>query len=281
MKRVYNKLTRYITALAVVVAAFTSCEYERVADYGDLPEQVVYMPAAYYNPFMIDVVPERRGFSPTPGFPVRFTVDNANNMFNVLLGVYRAGAINKGGFKVDIAVDNSDTIANLITAGVLSAVTEILPSDRYSLPSSVEIKDGESLGAFDMEVDLDFLRAGYPDKIYAIGVGITCEARKVNEDLATTIIVIDTKIMKPTAGFTYAAATANSLQINFTNTSLMGMEYSWNFGDGSALSTEKNPSHTYAAGGSYTVTLTVNGVAGAVDQSVATNMVDVVSVPVK
>lgn len=35
--------------------------------------------------------------------------------------------------------------------------------------------------------------------------------------------------------------------------------YDWNFGDGSAHSTEQNPSHTYAAGGSYTWTLTASG----------------------
>jgi len=33
--------------------------------------------------------------------------------------------------------------------------------------------------------------------------------------------------------------------------------YSWNFGDGSDLSTEANPVHTYTAAGSYTATLTV------------------------
>src|SRR5262249_9775653 len=32
--------------------------------------------------------------------------------------------------------------------------------------------------------------------------------------------------------------------------------YSWNFGDGSALSTSTSPSHTYAAQGTYTITLT-------------------------
>lgn len=42
----------------------------------------------------------------------------------------------------------------------------------------------------------------------------------------------------------------------FTNTSFEGTSYFWNFGDG-ATSTETSPSHTYAAGGIYTVTLTV------------------------
>jgi len=33
--------------------------------------------------------------------------------------------------------------------------------------------------------------------------------------------------------------------------------YSWNFGDGSATSTQRNPAHTYTTGGTYTATVTV------------------------
>jgi glucose/arabinose dehydrogenase/regulation of enolase protein 1 (concanavalin A-like superfamily) len=36
------------------------------------------------------------------------------------------------------------------------------------------------------------------------------------------------------------------------------LTYSWNFGDGSAVSTSANPSHTYSSNGTYTATLTVN-----------------------
>src|SRR5207244_1151749 len=38
---------------------------------------------------------------------------------------------------------------------------------------------------------------------------------------------------------------------------------SWNFGDGTAASTATNPTHTYAAAGSYNVTLTVTDNSGA------------------
>src|SRR5216117_425824 len=62
----------------------------------------------------------------------------------------------------------------------------------------------------------------------------------------------------PVANFT---SSCTALTCNFTSTStdpdgtIAG--YSWNFGDGSPVVTTQNPSHTYGAGGSYTVTLTV------------------------
>src|SRR5204862_5675323 len=67
----------------------------------------------------------------------------------------------------------------------------------------------------------------------------------------------------PTASFTPCC---NALTCNFTSTSSDPdgsiASYSWTFGDG-ATSTLQNPSHTYAAGGSYTVTLTVTDNQGA------------------
>lgn len=49
------------------------------------------------------------------------------------------------------------------------------------------------------------------------------------------------------------------IQVNFTDTSSGGpTAWNWNFGDGSANSTVKNPSHTYSASGSYTITLTAS-----------------------
>jgi gliding motility-associated-like protein len=66
----------------------------------------------------------------------------------------------------------------------------------------------------------------------------------------------------PVAAFTTGPACTGS-PVNFTDASVSSAGdpltgWSWNFGDGSPLSTLQNPSHTYAAAGTYTITLNVN-----------------------
>jgi PKD repeat protein len=82
------------------------------------------------------------------------------------------------------------------------------------------------------------------------------------------------------ASFTYAVDATDPLKVNFTNTSTDFVELSWNFGDGAALSTDANPSHTYSVGGEFTVSLTATDKNGK-DQKVASQKVTVSSpVPV-
>lgn len=47
--------------------------------------------------------------------------------------------------------------------------------------------------------------------------------------------------------------------VNFTNQSINGINFSWDFGDGSPISTTVSPSHTYAANGNYDVKLIADG----------------------
>lgn len=61
-----------------------------------------------------------------------------------------------------------------------------------------------------------------------------------------------TVLGQPAPGFT---SSSNGLTVTFTNTSVNSTSYLWNFGDG-ATSTQTNPTHTYANGGTYTVSLT-------------------------
>ncbi len=62
----------------------------------------------------------------------------------------------------------------------------------------------------------------------------------------------------PTPSFTQSA---NFNVLTFTNTTTNATSYAWDFGDGNT-STEANPTHTYATGGQYEVTLTATNQCG-------------------
>lgn len=62
----------------------------------------------------------------------------------------------------------------------------------------------------------------------------------------------------PIASFQYEIGTTNFLEVTFSNFSQNATTYSWDFGDNNT-STDESPTHTYAAGGDYTVTLTATG----------------------
>ena len=62
----------------------------------------------------------------------------------------------------------------------------------------------------------------------------------------------------PIASFQYEISADNFLEVVFANFSQYADSYSWDFGDGNT-STEENPTHVYAAAGTYTVVLTATG----------------------
>jgi gliding motility-associated-like protein len=76
----------------------------------------------------------------------------------------------------------------------------------------------------------------------------------------------------PTAGFTVSTPTCVTRTISFTSTSLPNVgtitNYNWDFGDpssgGANTSTAQNPSHVFAAAGTYTVTLSVTNSEGCI-----------------
>jgi len=71
----------------------------------------------------------------------------------------------------------------------------------------------------------------------------------------------------PTSNFTYEAVSDSAyLMIKFSDLSASNTKTSWNFGDGNT-SEDKNPTHTYAAEGDYTVTLNASDNLGVSDES--------------
>lgn len=66
------------------------------------------------------------------------------------------------------------------------------------------------------------------------------------------------------SSFTFKVDAADFKKVAFTNESQNFSALSWNFGDGSAVSTETNPVHVYANIGEYNVTLTATSLNGKV-----------------
>ena len=80
------------------------------------------------------------------------------------------------------------------------------------------------------------------------------------ENTKETVITLK---QTPVAYIAYQLDPVTERKVNFDGTpSLNEASYAWNFGDGVGTSTLDKPSYTYAAAGTYTVTLTVTGTYG-------------------
>ncbi len=266
MKHLKNRIirTNLLLLLFVMVLTFSACEPETPIRDADYPDQLIYLPAAVGGWFEINDISRIIGETPVPGSAFRYAVDLTNRKFIVPLGIYRAGVTNDGVFTVNIAA-NIDTINGIIAAG--DTLITLLPSSQYTLVNSVNMQDGEELAKFDLIIDLDFLRNNYPTGVYALGVSISSPDRATNPELGTAIVVIHTKIIKPTADFSFSPKGTDPKTINFLNNAAMATSYSWDFGDGSEVSDDIAPAHTYSSSGTYKVILTATGITGDEDKS--------------
>lgn len=273
MNKYYYKFLALVL-LTGLILSLVSCRDDISYRDADYPEQLIYMPTAFHNnsQLIIDDITRTRGEVPFEGSPYKYIVDVTKREFKVPLAVYRSGINNKGAFTVDISINT----------GIIATINEdrenkylLIPSDKYSVVNSVEMKDGEGIAQFNLMVDLDLLKDNYPESVYAIGIEVSSTDRETNPDLSTTAVIIHTKIIKPTAGFSFSINSSDNKNVNFDNTSLMSEKYEWNFGDGSPASGIESPSHTYSSSGTYTVTLTAIGVTGDEDKSVISEVITI------
>lgn len=254
---------------AVLIAApvlFSCTKYKEINDEA-YPDQTVYLPVAVEGNstsgvYFINKVA-------VPGQVYRYQVDAAAKRLRIPMAAYRSGVDKKGAIEVSVSA-NADTANRMLLAGKLPAGTELLPAGKYELPSSVTIADGAGDAPFNFNVDLDYLVAN-PTKKFALGVGISSNS-KVPGANRLAVVLIDASFLVPVANFT---TSVSGRTVSFSNTSVNGISYTWNYGDGSAPSTATAAPYTYTAAGTYTVTLTATGALGTANPSVKTATVTV------
>lgn len=97
-----------------------------------------------------------------------------------------------------------------------------------------------------------------PVHLYATGGTYTVTLTATGDGGSNVSQVTITVFAPPVANFVYNVSPNNPLAVQFTDQSSNATAWAWNFGDG-ATSNEQSPLHEYAAGNTYTVTLTVTG----------------------
>ncbi len=167
-----------------------------------------------------------------------------------LLSVGGSGTNDKGNpYSVTaISTDSAVAIAFRTLTVYLTNNSNYADARYFSIQSAIDL-----FGPCSQKV------ASTTNAFYAIGVG-SAYVPGVNSDFSV-----------PMTQFCATPAT-----VNFTNLSNNGLNYHWNFGNGNT-STALNPTVTYNAMGTYTVTLIVDGGTCGADTMVKTNYISISS----
>jgi gliding motility-associated-like protein len=100
---------------------------------------------------------------------------------------------------------------------------------------------------------------------------------KIKQDICgDTIVKVDyihiRQSIIPTFGADTTITCQTPITVNFNNTTPGGVQFQWDFGDGTT-STDENPQHTYTGNSNYTVTLTVIDTSGCPASSAISSMI--------
>jgi PKD repeat protein len=156
-------------------------------------------------------------------------------------------------------VDNIAENANANGVVSLTATGSNVDTWSWTVPGGASISGGDTAS---------------PTYTFTMNGSYTVTATVTNDDGTATADFTINVTDGPNASFTVATGGPGGLTATFTDTSTntAGATYSWNFGDGNSGNVA-SPSHTYAAGGTYTVTLTVTS------GGLSSSFMDIVDVP--
>lgn len=220
------------------------------------------------------------------------TSTNADDNLSVVFRSYSTDAVS---YLWDFGDGGTSTEANpnytYTTGGLYKVKLTTTSSDGLTAVDSTEVSPmfvNFDFSAVDSEVTFENLTTGAKALVWDFGDGQTVEwsSEEDTEDdpnfspvhiyasadifeatlTATNFLGGEVSVNKTISGLVLSTVPnftfiTSSLTAEFTDSSLLAVSHSWDFGDGNT-STEVNPTHTYAARGTYDVTLTTTNEAG-------------------
>ena len=190
---------------------------------------------------------------------------------------------NTGNYTVSLTVTNTTnnckaTVTQTINTSNFQA--DFITSDSICFGTNLNITDKTTLGVNEWSWNSgngSSSTTQNPSFLYSIPGTYTLSLTAKNtvsgcSSIKTKQIVV---VPKPTPSFT---VTPNSgcipLIVSFSNTSAIGSNFVWNFGDGSLnFSGNTPPNHTYTTNGSFNISLTSTGVLGCLGTTTIVNAV--------
>ncbi|WP_298346724.1 PKD domain-containing protein [uncultured Algibacter sp.] len=208
--------------------------------------------------------------------------------------VFRSYSTDATSYFWDFGDGNTSTEANpdytYATGGLYAVKLTTTSSDGLTAEAIENVSPifvDFNFGAIDSQVTFENLTTGAKTLVWDFGDGNTVEwdAEDAGTDsnfspihsyitaetftvtlIATNYLGVGVSVTKNIEGLVLSTVPdftfdVSSLDVQFTDASILAVSHSWDFGDGNT-STETSPSHTYAVAGTYNVTLTTTNEAG-------------------
>jgi len=196
---------------------------------------------------------------------LRLRISSAVNTYSdeayVVFNVGTSERDDEDALKYDFAHPAAPQVATLASDGTAFAISAYgPPTEAISIPVSVNAGiTGTYTLAVTTQGEIGLTCLGIEDLTTGIitpidGGASYSFAMNASDDPSIARFVL--RVFTPQADFSAASTVDVNTPVAFTNTSVDGAGYLWDFGDGTT-SSEAEPMHTYTAGGTYTVSLTL------------------------
>ena len=220
----------------------------------------------------------------TAGAGITYSWDFGNSQTSTLQNPTPVSYNSAGTFTSTLIVTNSitgctDTFSQDIVVSDYSAGFTMPLTGCMNTP--IQLSDASTVGTNQWSWnfgDGQTSNAQNPTNSYSASGTYTVTLTAQNTISGCTDIVTQDIVINPLPVPTFTAdvlAGCTPLVVNFTNSSVGGVTYDWNFGNGNTFNGATPPTQTYTTDGMYTVSLTMTDANGCSETLTIPNMIDV------